>query len=219
MNFKLLPESENGDGIAMQTTDGNAYVSVSGMWNVMDTSLMDEYRGDVQFNPNPEYKFLGENFYVISYKEDNKIVFKRVEYDKKENLYVTAYFKYSSKYKEFMNPIIERITSSLLTPSEKLVLNDVNNDLVDNFNDLEILEDVYKEVILNNNSDYLLGFCKDDLSIIRNTIYARRGYIFKSERFRTYFSTKDWYKGTTTNSNILPKDEERLANIIKKYEK
>jgi len=45
--------------------------------------------------------------------------------------------------------------------------------------DLDRLEDVYNEVIVNGNKDFLNGFSSDELAIIRNTIYAKRGYKFK----------------------------------------
>ena len=45
--------------------------------------------------------------------------------------------------------------------------------------DLDTLEDVYNEVIVNGNQDFLSGFSSKELAIIRNTIYAKRGYKFR----------------------------------------
>ena len=84
--------------------------------------------------------------------------------------------------------------------------------------DLIILDMVYDEVINNRNEAYLYNFSSDELAIIRNTLYAKRGYRFKKKKYQQYFGSKPWYRPTTDSQNILPKNEERLANIIKKYE-
>ena len=84
--------------------------------------------------------------------------------------------------------------------------------------DLQVLEKVYDEVINRGNESYLYNFSSSELAIIRNTLYARRGYRFKKKKYQQYFGSKPWYTPTTDSQNILPKKEERLANIIKKYE-
>lgn len=85
--------------------------------------------------------------------------------------------------------------------------------------DLDRLEEVYNEVIVNGNQDFLSGFSSKELAIIRNTIYAKRGYKFKRKEYQRYFGAKDWYKGTTDKQNILNKNEQKLVDIIVKYEK
>ena len=85
--------------------------------------------------------------------------------------------------------------------------------------DLDRLEDVYNEVIVNGNKDFLNGFSSDELAIIRNTIYAKKGYKFKRKEYHKYFGAKGWYKGTTNKQNILNKNEQKLVDIIVKYEK
>ena len=84
--------------------------------------------------------------------------------------------------------------------------------------DLQVLEQVYDEVINRGNESYLYNFSSSELAIIRNTLYARRGYRFKKKKYQQYFGSKPWYTPTTDSQNILPKNEERLANIIKRYE-
>ena len=85
--------------------------------------------------------------------------------------------------------------------------------------DLDRLDDVYNEVIVNGNKDYLSNFSADELAIIRNTIYAKKGYIFKRKEYQKYFGAKEWYKGTTNKQNILNRKEQKLVDIIVKYEK
>ena len=84
--------------------------------------------------------------------------------------------------------------------------------------DLQVLEQVYDEVINRGNESYLYNFSSSELAIIRNTLYARRGYRFKKKKYQQYFGSKPWYTPTTDSQNILAKNEERLANIIQKYE-
>ena len=90
--------------------------------------------------------------------------------------------------------------------------NIVNNQGIDE--DLATLDRVYDEVINKGNIGYLNNFSSDQLVIIRNTIYARKGYIFQKERYRNYFSRKSWYKGTSYSENIITPSEKRLAELI-----
>ena len=85
--------------------------------------------------------------------------------------------------------------------------------------DLDRLDDVYNEVIINGDKDYLSNFSADELAIIRNTIYAKKGYKFKRKEYQKYFGSKNWYKGTTNKQNILNRKEQKLVDIIVKYEK
>ena len=90
-------------------------------------------------------------------------------------------------------------------------VNDDNYDLV-------VLDKVYDEVINRGNEAYLNNFSSDELAIIRNTLYAKNGYKFKKKEYQEYFGEKSWYNPTTSSQNILTRNEEKLANIIKKYE-
>ena len=111
-------------------------------------------------------------------------------------------------------------TNNNVAPQQNTV-NQVQNtqqySAYDDYN-LQVLEQVYDEVINRGNESYLYTFSSSELAIIRNTLYARRGYRFKKKKYQQYFGSKPWYKPTTDSQNILPKNEERLANIIKKYE-
>ena len=100
---------------------------------------------------------------------------------------------------------------------EQEIIQEENNNQVDDY-DLMVLERVYDEVINKGNEGYLYNFSSDELGIIRNTLYARRGYKFKKKKYQNYFGAKSWYNPTTNSQNILTKKEEKLANIIKRYE-
>ena len=66
----------------------------------------------------------------------------------------------------------------------------------------------------------LRGLTKHEVSLIRNEIYARHGYIFKQEEFKVYFNTQDWYNPNENFSTSMFNEIER-ANIdfIVNYEK
>ena len=104
-------------------------------------------------------------------------------------------------------PVSEEASSE----ENSVQVNDDNYDLV-------VLDKVYDEVINRGNEAYLNNFSSDELAIIRNTLYARNGYKFKKKEYQEYFGEKSWYNPTTSSQNILTRNEEKLANIIKKYE-
>ena len=59
---------------------------------------------------------------------------------------------------------------------------------------------------------YLDTLSKDDVAFIRNEIYARHGYMFKTEPYKTYFSNKYWYVPN-------PDFNEKMFNSIEKANK
>lgn len=60
-----------------------------------------------------------------------------------------------------------------------------------------------------------------ELRIIRNTIYARKGYIFKDKNLENYFKKKSWYNGNISDQDQVQVTlrEVEFINIVKKYEK
>lgn len=104
-------------------------------------------------------------------------------------------------------------------PESEEVSSEENSVQVNDDNyDLVVLDKVYDEVINKGNEAYLNNFSSDELAIIRNTLYAKNGYKFKKKEYQKYFGEKSWYNPTTSSQNILTKQEEKLANIIKRYE-
>lgn len=58
-----------------------------------------------------------------------------------------------------------------------------------------------------------------DLKIMRNEIFARYGYIFKSEEMRNYFKYEKWYVPMYDNvDNMLTDVEKKNIDLIKRYE-
>ena len=87
---------------------------------------------------------------------------------------------------------------------------------------LDISENVYEIMnqILNGNEEILNQYSSDELKIIRNTIYAKKGYIFKNKDLKKYFLNKSWYKEYTSDENqiSLSSDEKTFIDIVKSYE-
>ena len=85
--------------------------------------------------------------------------------------------------------------------------------------DADNVDDIMNQV-LNGNEAMLRNYSLSELRIIRNTIYARKGYIFKSDDLRNYFEKKSWYSGYIYDENQVPltSREKKFVNTIKKYE-
>jgi hypothetical protein len=64
--------------------------------------------------------------------------------------------------------------------------------------------------------DDLNKLSSKDLSILRNAIYAKNGYIFSTKEFSEYFSQLSWYKPTDKNveSKLNNIDKENIKRII-----
>lgn len=61
---------------------------------------------------------------------------------------------------------------------------------------------------------------KGDLTIIRNTIYARHGYSFKNRPLRVFFDAQSWYIPVHTNiKNDFTELEKKNIQLLLKYEK
>lgn len=73
--------------------------------------------------------------------------------------------------------------------------------------------------LTDNDVKYL---SKEDLEYGRNEIFARHGYIFKTEKFKNYFSQKSWYKPNSSfNGSDSQLNEYEIANckFIQSWEK
>ena len=144
--------------------------------------------------------------YFVFFKENN-------DYQEVYTQSTTSYSQAQPQQAVAKQSVVENNTERQEVAQQNNIQTSSNYDY-----DLEVLEKVYDEVINRGNESYLESFPSEELAIIRNTLYARKGYQFKKKEYQEYFGQKSWYNPTTTNQNILTKDEERLANIIKGYE-
>ncbi len=68
--------------------------------------------------------------------------------------------------------------------------------------------------------DDVANLVKNDLRIMRNSIYARHGYSFKMKDMRELFDREDWYIPMNTDiRNELTAVEKKNEALIKRYEK
>jgi hypothetical protein len=60
----------------------------------------------------------------------------------------------------------------------------------------------------------------EQLSLMRNEIFARHGYIFKTRKWIDHFSRQSWYRPLYSDvNNLLSRIEKANINLIKRYEK
>ena len=68
--------------------------------------------------------------------------------------------------------------------------------------------------------DDISGYDKGQIRVLKNSIYARHGRIFKDKALREYFNSQSWYRGT--RSEIPAKEFNKFENaniaFLKKYE-
>ncbi len=68
-------------------------------------------------------------------------------------------------------------------------------------------------------SSDLTGKSKWELKIMRNEIFARHGYLFKTQDMKSYFESQSWYHGQFTDvSSMLTELEKQNISLIKEYE-
>jgi len=66
----------------------------------------------------------------------------------------------------------------------------------------------------------LVNLDKNALKFMRNEIFARHGYIFKTALMKNYFTSQNWYKPLYNNvDNQLSSIEKANVELIKSYEK
>lgn len=66
----------------------------------------------------------------------------------------------------------------------------------------------------------IMNYDKGQLRVLRNSIYARHGRIFKDKNLRTYFNSLSWYKGIHKEipARELNKYEKANIEFLKKHE-
>ena len=65
------------------------------------------------YGENVAYNTIGKNFYVVSYIEKNKIVYKKVIYSKDSNAYIVFQASYLPKDKKFMDKLVVEMVNSI----------------------------------------------------------------------------------------------------------
>lgn len=83
----------------------------------------------------------------------------------------------------------------------------------------------YDDFLFPSDTEYITeadlnGKTQQEVAFIRNEIYARRGYVFTTEPYITYFSEKDWYTPDPTfDGSTFNEIESANKTFIIEYEK
>ena len=65
----------------------------------------------------------------------------------------------------------------------------------------------------------LTGKSLEELALLRNEIYARKGYVFQNRMYQNYFEYRKWYKIAASNSDVkLSKIELQNVDLFKSLE-
>ena len=137
--------------------------------------------------------------------------------------YFNAHDWYSPSNSEFELNVYEQSNVSLLE-----VTLAIRNDTLDydanpylSANRAEYMIPESNSVRLYEND--LLEYTKTQLTIARNELLARHGYVFKDSDLRTYFYSKPWYVpsvlGTDFNFSVLNPIETKNVSMVKRVEK
>ncbi len=59
---------------------------------------------------------------------------------------------------------------------------------------------------------------EEELRLLRNEIFARKGYVFKSKDLNTHFKTKSWYKPNSNIKVTLSDEEKKYIDKVKSIE-
>lgn len=93
---------------------------------------------------------------------------------------------------------------------------------------IRLLDDSYTYIVNDSQNRYLdsmdlKDLSADELQLARSEIYARHGYICKSEDLRDYFYCKDWYipsiPGDDFDTSVFSATESSNVELIRVYEK
>lgn len=112
----LLPqgESDNGDGQRFISVDGDIEMTVSGINNVLNNTLMTQYKQDIlekdRLNKTVAYQVIKKDFYVISGQIKNIIYYQKTML--KDDIFMTLYITYPANQRSKIDPIVSEISKS-----------------------------------------------------------------------------------------------------------
>lgn len=115
-----------------------------------------------------------------------------------------------------------KITSNDNTPNKDSNIKSEDAE-TENKPDTNKIESVDSYILPKSGSEKLLDsdvsvLNKENLTLARNEIYARHGFVFKSEPYKSYFLRKSWYKPNQNFDGNLDNVETANIKLISKYE-
>ena len=228
---KALPKSDPNDGIASisTTNDNNTNTTTDQPSNDQSAPELDELHKLME-----EVVTNGDTDALNKYSKEQLRLLRNTLYAEKGYIFTGDLKSYFESKPWYHGTVADQDTIRL-TDYEKAFINavrekeglpNINNDgsvsqtqtSNDSGEELDELHEVMDEVV-NGNESVLENYSKEKLRLLRNTLYAEKGYIFTGD-LRGYFNSKPWYHGHISNQDSIPlsSEEKVFVDAIKKYE-
>lgn len=226
---KALPKSDPNDGIASisTTNDNNTNTTTDQPSNDQSAPELDELHKLME-----EVVTNGNTDALNKYSKDQLRLLRNTLYAEKGYIFTGDLKNYFDSKPWYHGTVADQDTIQL-TDYEKAFINAIKQKeglpIIENDGsassstngggeELDELHEVMDEVV-NGNESVLENYSKEKLRLLRNTLYAEKGYIFTGD-LKGYFNSKPWYHGHISNQDSIPlsSEEKVFVDAIKKYE-
>jgi hypothetical protein len=179
--------------IAKKNEDRKIEISFGDMDKFQNVLLKEEQLKGVSFN---ELRLMQNEFFARRGKR-----------------FTIAAYKQAFEWQDWYKPLKDQ---------KKVKLNDTEEA---NVKLLQAYESKMREKITTEAlpEEFFYGMYLEDLRILRNEIFAKRGRVFKDAKLQKYFEAQSWYKADPTFTdenakNILSENEFKNISLIKAQE-
>ena len=226
---KALPKSDPNDGIASisTTNDNTTNTTTDQPSNDQSAPELDELHKLME-----EVVTNGNTDALNKYSKDQLRLLRNTLYAEKGYIFTGDLKNYFDSKPWYHGTVADQDTIQL-TDYEKAFINAIKQKeglpIIENDGsassstngggeELDELHEVMDEVV-NGNESVLENYSKEKLRLLRNTLYAEKGYIFTGD-LKGYFNSKPWYHGHISNQDSIPlsSEEKVFVDAIKKYE-
>lgn len=113
-DFTVKVTPDNNDGLIFQSADGKTELTVSGINNVSNATVVSEYNNLLSQHSNAPYKKQEGNWFVVSWIEGNNIVYEKMVIGTgSENTFV---LEYPTSQKDYYNAIVSHLVATFKNP-------------------------------------------------------------------------------------------------------
>ena len=114
-SFETNPPPENGDGQSFSSQRRETTILAYGGYNVDNNSLTQQMNAIISYNPkcNFTYKYVKNDFFILSGIEGNEILYIKSIYNRAENSFISVHIRYPLARKDEMNDIVTTISQSI----------------------------------------------------------------------------------------------------------
>ena len=114
-SFEANPPSENGDGQSFSSQRSETTILAYGGYNVDNNSLTQEMNAIISYRPkcNFTYKYVKNDFFILSGIEGNEILYIKSIYNRAENSFISVHIRYPLARKDEMNDLVTTISQSI----------------------------------------------------------------------------------------------------------